>query len=384
METSRARIRKAINHIQPELTPVNVMGFEDIQPWLRHFGLQKPESGAPSAGAREGTDFLDLCRILGMDALPDAPVIYRGPEMEPGLDIWGAVYSWAGVYGSGYSAERGGYPLAKMRTTKQIEKYRWPRADDFDYSNVSAVLSATPPDEPLWIRPLYTFPADDVDQTRSLRSRRAEWLPILCTLFNLFGMEETLVAFSLEPKRIEAALSQIEGFILEFLKRLIASVEVDGEIFWFGDDFASQTGMLISPDQWRRYLKPVYRKVFSLAKAEGMKVWFHSCGTFRPVFSDLIEIGMDIWETAQVHLPGNEPEVLKREYGKDITFYGAINSQTTLPHGTPQQVRAEVRERVSVLGKGGGYICSSDHAILPDVPFENVLAMIDEAKITQP
>jgi uroporphyrinogen decarboxylase len=135
---------------------------------------------------------------------------------------------------------------------------------------------------------------------------------------------------------------------------------------------------------WRRWLKPVYRRIFALAKDRGMKVWFHSCGTFSPVFPDLVEIGMDIWETAQVHLPGNEPEILKREFGKDITFYGGINSQETLPRGTAAQVRAEVRERVRVLGKDGGYICSSDHAILPDVPFDNVLALVDEARKRRP
>ena len=99
---------------------------------------------------------------------------------------------------------------------------------------------------------------------------------------------------------------------------------------------------------------------------------------------DLIDMGMDVWETTQVHLPGNEPEVLKKEYGKDICFYGAINTQQTLPFGTPDEVRAEVRKRIRVLGKGGGYIVGGDHAILPDVPIENVLAMIDEAKNTSP
>jgi len=121
-----------------------------------------------------------------------------------------------------------------------------------------------------------------------------------------------------------------------------------------------------------------------LAKDDGMKVWFHCCGTFRPVIPDLIDIGMDVWETVQVHLPGNEPEVLKREYGKDITFFGAINTQRTLPYGTEEEVRAEVRERIRVLGKGGGYICGGDHTILPDVPMANVFAMIDEARKARP
>jgi len=156
------------------------------------------------------------------------------------------------------------------------------------------------------------------------------------------------------------------------------------DIFWFGDDFATARGMMMSPEHWRKFLKPTYRKIFQLAKSHDRKMWFHCCGTFREVMPDLIDMGMDVWETTQVHLPGNEPEVLKKEYGKDICFYGAINTQQTLPFGTPDEVRAEVRERIRVLGKGGGYIVGGDHAILPDVPIENVLAMIDEAKNTSP
>jgi uroporphyrinogen decarboxylase len=95
---------------------------------------------------------------------------------------------------------------------------------------------------------------------------------------------------------------------------------------------------------------------------------------------DYFDIGMDVWETVQAHLPGNEPDVLKREYGSHITFFGGISTQTTLPFGPTDDVRREVRERIRVLGKTGGYICGPDHGIMPDVPMENVLAMYDEAR----
>ncbi len=368
VETARERIGKAISHRQPSVTPVNVMGFEEVSPWLERFGVR---------------DLAGLWRALGVDAFPDAPAVYRGPALEPGLDIWGAAYSWTGVRGAGYSGARGGFPLASL-TVRQIERYRWPSPEDFDYRSVGPALEAVPAGEPLWVRPLYLFPPDDPDQTSSARARRAEWLPVLCTLFNLFGMEEALTSFALEPARVEAALERIAELVAGFCERMLAAAPPSAEIFWFGDDFASQQGMLLSPEHWRRYLKPVYARVFGLAKRKGRKVWFHSCGTFRPVLPDLIDIGMDIWETVQAHLPGNDPRELKREYGKAITFYGGINSQLTLPHGSPEEVRAEVRERVRVLGRNGGYICSSDHTILPGVPFENVLAMIDEARRTRP
>jgi hypothetical protein len=81
-----------------------------------------------------------------------------------------------------------------------------------------------------------------------------------------------------------------------------------------------------------------------------LKVWFHSCGQFRPVIGDLIDIGLDVWETVQSHLPGNEPEILKLEYGDHITFFGGISTQMTLPFGTTDDVRREVRKRTRVLG----------------------------------
>jgi uroporphyrinogen decarboxylase len=137
---------------------------------------------------------------------------------------------------------------------------------------------------------------------------------------------------------------------------------------------------MISPESWRKFLKPTYKRLFELIKSYNLKVWFHSCGTFRPVMPDLIDIGMDIWETVQAHLEGNDPRELKKEFGNDLTFFGAINCQKTLPFGSPEDVRKEVRERVSTLGKGGGYICGPDHSIQANMPAENLIALYDEIR----
>ena len=106
-------------------------------------------------------------------------------------------------------------------------------------------------------------------------------------------------------------------------------------------------------------------------------MWFHGCGTFREVMPDLIDIGLDVWGPVQMHLPGNDPVELMQEYGQQITFAGGINTQRTLPFGTPEEVRYEVRERIRVLGQDGGYLCGPDHTTGPEVPVRNVLALFD-------
>lgn len=374
METPSDRVLKAINHIQPHTTPVHIMGFEGIERWLERFGAKG--------------DF-DLRDKLGLD-LQTARPIYKGPYAKSGLSIWGTPPDVAGYGGAGYSKARKSYPLASATSVQDVERFAWPDPDDFDYEIVGKLLQ-TIPNRARYVTAQYTvlqegFSREDAARGAGtpLPARGAGWLPILCTLFELFGLEETLIKFYTEPKIIQAAVDHLEAFVLEFSRRLLEASKMWADIYWFGDDFATARAMMISPDQWRSFLKPTYRKIFALAKGHGVKVWFHACGTFRPVLSDLVEIGMDVWETVQVHLPGNEPEVLKREYGHDITFYGSINSQHTLPFGTPEDVRAEVRERVQVLGKGGGYICGPDHTILPDVPIDNVLAMLDEARKFNP
>jgi len=364
METSRDRVLKAIEHRQPETTPIHLMGPEGIERWLVRFGAK---------------DIMDLREKMDLDIQEVRPV-YSGPNTQAGRNIWGSEKDVGAVDGGeGYSAGRGGYPLASATSVADIERFAWPSPEDFDYEVVSRVLSRVSANRARMIRCQYAVAPEG--QTREEAARgRGTWLPLLCTLFNLFGFQTTLVNLRLQPAVMEAAIAHLEALTLGFMRRLLDASGGLADIFWYGDDFAMAKGLMLSPEDWRRYLRPTYRKIFQLARSRGLKVWFHCCGTFRPVLPDLIQDGMDVWETVQAHLPGNEPEILKREFGKDIAFYGAVSTQSTLPFGTPDDIRREVRERIRVLGRGGGYICGGDHAILPDVPIENVLAMIQEAR----
>ena len=151
-------------------------------------------------------------------------------------------------------------------------------------------------------------------------------------------------------------------------------------IFKTSDDIATQRGLMFSPELWRKHFKAPMARQFATAKKLGLITMLHSCGAVREVLNDFVEIGLDILEPTQVHVAGMAATEIKREFGRHLTFFGAICTQRTLPHGTPADIRKEVHSRIEVLGVGGGYICSPDHCILDDVPLENVLALYDAAR----
>ena len=136
--------------------------------------------------------------------------------------------------------------------------------------------------------------------------------------------------------------------------------------------------MLMSPADWRRIIKPCIADIYSFAKKHNHFIFHHSCGNIYPIIADLIDIGLDILHPVQ-------PEAmdifqLKREFGRDLTFSGGLNTQELLPNGTCEQIREEVRKLKEQMGRGGGYIFEPGITIQADVPLENLLAVIEEAR----
>ena len=143
------------------------------------------------------------------------------------------------------------------------------------------------------------------------------------------------------------------------------------------DDFAGQTGLLLSPATYRRLAKPRHKRLFDFIHSRTKaKIFFHSCGSVRKVIPDLIEAGVDILNPVQVSATGMDSAELKREYGKDLVFWGGgVDTQRVLGGGTPQEVREEVRRRVTDLKPGGGFVFNTVHNIQGNVPAENLVAM---------
>ena len=330
------RVNAALAHRQPDRNPGFMGRIDDLEFWCKSYGVDDEE------GVRS---------FLKMDM---RKVSYSGAfRLEKGKNIWGA----SEIFGS-YHSGRGSYPLAGAESVADIERYNWPAADALDME-------------------VYGQRVKEIDDQFPL-ILSIGFLPVLDTLMDMFGMEEALALMLTEPEIIEAAIAHIEVFLLETMKKVMEAHAPRAFAFWIGDDFSTQRGMMISPETWRKFLKPAYKKLCDLIKSYKLLVWFHSCGTFRPVMPDMIDIGMDIWETVQAHLEGNDPRELKNEFGAHLTFFGAINCQQTLPFGSPDDVRKEVRERIRILGKGGGYICGPDHSIQANMPPENIAALYDE------
>lgn len=190
--------------------------------------------------------------------------------------------------------------------------------------------------------------------------------------WTLAGMEEILAAMVTDKPFVNTLLDRI----LEFNLRLIehaCSYPIDA--MRFGDDWGDQRGLQMGPRLWREFIKPRIKEMYGLAKSKGRFVFIHSCGKVDEIFPDLIECGLDVFNPFQ-------PEVMdvyevKRRYGDRLTFFGGISTQRTLPFGTVQQVRDEVRRLLDEVGRNGGYIAAPSHDIPSGAKPENVAAMIE-------
>jgi len=188
------------------------------------------------------------------------------------------------------------------------------------------------------------------------------------------GMENLLIDLVLNSSFVNRILYKITEYILETIKILHEKFRFDG--IALSDDYGSQKSMLMSPKDWRKFIKPCLKKIYSLAKKYKKYTFHHSCGNIYPIIGDLIDIGLDILHPIQ-------PEVmdifkLKRNFGKYITFCGGISTQYLLPRGTVKEIKDEIKKLKNEMAKRGGYILEPGITVQADIPHKNLIAMIDE------
>lgn len=405
--TSRERILAAIEHRAPDRVPVDLgatpssgisaIAYGNLK---RHLGLTQGSTRIYDVVQqlaqpedflldRFGVDVLDLGRTFNQDAAAWHPTtladgqsaLYPAwfqPEaqadgsfiarMPDGLDI---AHMPAGgtFFDQSYFPYLDGYPADFRELPTAMSRVLW------------AALVHSPWDhagEPgFWD----TLRAQALELRRT--SDRALMLVIGCNLFEwgtfLRRMDNFLMDLVAEPAQVEALLDALLERHLASLAQACAAVGDVVDIIRFGDDLGTNNGPFMSPKTYRELFKPRHTQLCDYVHRHSrMKTFLHSCGSIRALLPDLIEAGFDVINPVQTTCRGMEPEGLKKDFGRDICFWGGgCDTKTVLPQGTPAEVKDDVRRRLEILLPGGGFVFNTVHNILPEVPPQNLVAMYE-------
>jgi len=295
----------------------------------------KQHLGADDLAPFIDTHFLDLGAQIGrFESVGND--LYR--------DVYGVVWDRSVDKDIGKPVE---WPI---RQPSDLPAYAWPDAsDDSWYADIPPQLAARPD---LFSRYMLGF---------SLYERA----------WTMRGLMELLTDMAERPRFVEDLLDRIvEHNLVQIRKALAFPIDA----VYFGDDYGMQTGLIMGLDYWRRFFKPRLKRMFAPVREAGKYVFLHSCGCVVELFDDLIEIGLSAFNPFQ-------PEVMdifaiKRQYHGRLAFHGGMSIQKVLPFGTPDEVRDAAAALIEA-GRVGGYIFSPSHSVPPDVPPENLVAMMD-------
>lgn len=372
--TSRERVMTTVRRQEPDRVPIDIGGgtsttlvVEAYDNLKKHLGIEAGETQTLSKAYRSARLDDVVLQRLSSDCYPlraRSPFYWTPPPTEEGtfVDIWGV--KWRQIYyrDNAFYWEVDTPPLAEAGID-DLESYAWPDPNDPGYV------------------------AGLADDARSLHDNSDYAIEASCGFYSFFetayamrGYEQLFMDFIQNPDFVSALFEKLLEINIAGTERFLAEAGQYIHIFRTADDLASQNGLLISPGMYRQFIKPAQQRYFDFVKSHtDAAILYHSDGDVVPLLEDLIEIGADAINPVQPSALGDLAEI-KARFGDRITFWGAVDTHRVLPYGSVEDVQDEVRRRIRELGPGGGYVLSSVHSILVDVPPENVLAMADAAR----
>lgn len=370
---SRERLNLSLNHKEPDripfdlgatvLTSIHHKSYRELR---RHLGLPDVEPRIVDIFQQivvVDDDLRDRLKVDVRDVAPRSSATFRIDikEMEGYTyfyDEWGI--GWKMPKEGGWYYDMFDHPLKGAQTTADIDRYPWP--DPVDPARFAGMAARA--------RHAAEVEGQGVFMGGLCAGimEMAAWMRGFDNYFADFANNEKLLVYLME---------KVMELKMAYWERALAEVGEYVDVVGEADDFAGQFRMLISPRMYRRIVKPLHKKLFDFIHARTKaKVFFHSCGSIRPVIGDLIEIGVDVLNPIQVSATGMDSAELKQEFGDDIVFWGgAVDTQRVLGSGTPEDVRADVRRRINDLAPGGGFVFATVHNIQGNVPAENIMAM---------
>ena len=371
----RERVLAALAHQEPDHVPLDIGGTDvtgiNVQCYRRLLPALgfAPPSSIPILDPVQQLAQADEFVLRKLDAhcravFPNAPstwqlAIDQGAEESRFVDEWGI--TWRKPEPGGFYFDMARHPLAGA-TLEDIARYPWP--DPVDPARRAGLHETL---QRLHERGEHAVILSGISGGGAMEL--AAWLS---------GFENFFAALLTEPAVADALLDRALEAKLRFWQAALPEIGRYVDIISESEDLGVQDRLMVSPRVFRQHIKPRLRQLIAGIKsaAPHVKVLLHSDGAIRPILPDLIEIGVDILNPVQVSAQGmGDTAALKREFGRDLVFWGAVDTQHVLPFGTPQEVEDEVRRRIDDLAPGGGYVLASVHNIQADTPVENVLAM---------
>ena len=197
----------------------------------------------------------------------------------------------------------------------------------------------------------------------------------------MFGFEKWYRSFILEPDLLSALMDAILELRMVVTQQALSEVGDLIDVVSCSDDVADKRGPMVSHDMYCEFIKPRHDRYLKMIKKHtSAKILYHSCGAVAQMIPDFIDMGVDFINPVQVSAADMDTARLKKEYGKHIGFWGAVDTIQVLPFGTPEEVKDEVKRRIKDLAPDGGFVLAAVHNIQPDVPPENIVAMFDAAR----
>jgi uroporphyrinogen decarboxylase len=279
---------------------------------------------------------------------------YVGPDRDEDEDAFG-IRRKKVKYSTGVYQECVYHPLAEYETVEEIEaNYTWPEPDWWDHSGIAEQIKG--------------------HEDKPILGGGSE--PFL-TYCHLRGQEQAYMDMAMNPDMVHYCLDKLFDLAYEQTARIYEQIPGQVMLSYVAEDLGSQDGLLFSPDNIREFFLPRMKRMMDLAHEAGVYVFTHSDGAIRDIIPDLIKTGTDVLNPIQWRCKGMEREGLKRDFGDQLVFHGAMDNQKTLPFGSVEDVRQEVLDNLRILGEGGGYILAPCHNIQAVGPAENVVAMYE-------
>jgi uroporphyrinogen decarboxylase len=370
---SRERLLAALNHKTPDRVPLDLGGTA-----LSSISISAYENLKSYLGIRSETRVMSP---IFLTAYPDEEIIKRFGidvkmvtakpaanfklQISPSgriVDEWGIVYQKHEGAQTNFIVENES-PLHRVSTKEEIERYAWPDPSDSSRYRGLREMARGYRDEGFGV--VVTTPLMVMTYTQWLR-----------------GLEQFMLDTVLNPNLLEYMMDKILEILMEMTRLLLEEVKPNVDVILISDDLSHQGGLMYSPEMYRKLFKPRHRAIVEFLKKHGggAKILYHCCGAAKPLLSDLVEIGIDAYNPVQVSAAGmDDTRELKKEFGKDLTFWGGIDTQRVMPFGRPEDVWKEVKRRIEDLGPDGGFVLAAVQNIRPEVRPENICALFEAA-----